>query len=82
MSHFCKLLILGDLTTYVIETQKLKSNEKIKYPYFKNLLLRLFRSQMYPEDYKYDWVQIYHQQNQEYIRGLTMRKNGEVNGQN
>lgn len=45
-----------ELSQYIFDIQRLKATDKIKYGYFKNLLMKLFRMQFYGDDYRYDWV--------------------------
>lgn len=65
-----------ELSQYITDVQKLKANDKIKYSVFKSLLVKLYKQQTFPDDYKYDWVIEYQEQNLQYIRGLTMKKEG------
>lgn len=53
------MLFVDELKTFIINIQKQKASDPINYAYFKSLLLRLYRSEVYPEDFKYDWVVLF-----------------------
>lgn len=68
---------IEELFTFIFEIQKLKSDDKIKYTFYKELLLRLYKKMSYGEGYKYDWIIEEEKLKEEYFRALT--KNNQIN---
>lgn len=65
----------GELFQFIFDVQKLKSDDKIKYNFFKDLLMRMYKKQTYGESYKYDWIIEEEKLKDEYFRSLTKNAN-------
>lgn len=55
--------------------QKLKSDERIKYKYFKGLLMRVYKNLQINETFKYDWIIEEEKIKEEYLKSLIKPKN-------
>eukprot|EP00347_Sterkiella_histriomuscorum_P011702 403371434 len=66
-----------EISQFIYDIQKLKADEMIKYKYFKGLLMRVYKTINYTENFKYDWILEEEKLKEEYFRGLTKNKIGE-----
>ncbi|CDW88477.1 casein kinase i isoform delta-like [Stylonychia lemnae] len=61
--------------------QKLKSDENIKYKYFKGLLMHVYKKLTIPENYKYDWIIEEEKLKDIYFKSLTQNPGTNQNPQ-